>query len=174
MCKYQEENGLYEIDCSSAVWSCQIHDIYQEPSHQYGILNFLCDVDWVIETNEKIMLVEYKNANIPQANNPQAFNPLSGDKLDKVAKKYYDSLHYLGLAKADKPRILVYIVDYPLGDRVSRRMLQLELSKRLPFQMQRELSTTRKLIDDVFVVNIQEWNNDSLFGRFPITSITHS
>ena len=62
---YIEENGQYSLDCSAALWSTdQIHQYYQDPAHAYGIVNFLCDVDFVIENETHILLVEYKNANI--------------------------------------------------------------------------------------------------------------
>lgn len=96
--KYTEENGQYSIDCTTALWSTdEIHKCYQDASHTYGIIGFLCDVDFVIETQSHILLVEYKNASIPGAAHPERFNPSSENKLENVAKKFYDSSHWLYL-----------------------------------------------------------------------------
>ena len=76
--KYTEENGQYSIDCTAALWSTdEIHKYYQDVAHTYGIIGFLCDVDFAIETQSHILLVEYKNAAIPGAAHPERFNPSS-------------------------------------------------------------------------------------------------
>ena len=63
--KYTEENGQYFIDCTTALWSTdEIHKCYQDAAHTYGIIGFLCDVDFVIETQSHILLVEYKNVRL--------------------------------------------------------------------------------------------------------------
>ena len=55
-----EENGVYGIDCTHAIWATDtIHDEY----HRAGI--HMNDVDFVIENDSNLLLVEYKNANIP-------------------------------------------------------------------------------------------------------------
>ena len=106
---YTEENGQYTLDCSSAIWSTdRIHDCYQGGTDAYGNIGFLCDVDFVIESQDYIILVEYKNANIVAAANPGAFNPMDDNKLTNVAKKYFDSLHWLYLEGKDKPKKYVY------------------------------------------------------------------
>ena len=105
---YKEENGVYQIDCSAAVWSTdQIYNLY----HTAGV--FLKDADFVIETPEYILLVEYKNADIPGAVNPQAFKPFEEKRTIGVARKFYESLHYLAMEKKDKPVKYIYIVEYP-------------------------------------------------------------
>lgn len=170
---YTEENHQYELDCTAAVWSTEsIHDYYQNPAHQYGKLYFLCDVDFVIENETNILLVEYKNANVPGAAHPECFNPVGGDKLKNVAHKFFDSLHWLYLAGKDKPRKYIYILEYPKGDPVSRLLVRNELKDRLPFKLQAALSNSeRKLIDEVRVVDIAEWNADAELGRYPIRPV---
>lgn len=165
---YVEENGVYKLDCTAAVWSTdQIHEHYAQ--HVSG--SFLNDVDFVIETDKYLLLVEYKNANVPGAAQPEKFNPGSDRKLENVAKKFYDSLHDLFLLGKEKPRCFIYIVEYPKGDSTSRRMLRNKLKERLPFRLQAAVPGGRRLIEDVYVLNIQEWNSDSVFGRFPISLV---
>ena len=58
-----EEHGKYGIDCTNAIWSSEdIHSLY----HAGGI-SFLCDADFVLETEQHILLIEYKNAKIKEA-----------------------------------------------------------------------------------------------------------
>lgn len=76
---FTEENGLYQIDCSKAAWATD------ELNYQYHAANcMLSDVDWVVETNKRLYLVEYKNANIPGAVNPGAFSLQSDKLIEKV------------------------------------------------------------------------------------------
>lgn len=170
---YREENNQYELDCTAAVWSTDgIHNCYQNSLQHYGKINFLCDVDFVIENETNILLVEYKNANIPGAAHPERFNPIGGDKLKNVAHKFFDSLHWLYLVGKDKPRKYIYILEYPNGNSVSRLLVRNELKERLPFKMQASLSgSQRKLIDEIRVVDIAEWNADAELGRYPIRPV---
>ena len=168
---YTEENGQYTLDCSAAIWSTDaIHSCYQDRGHVYGDIGFLCDVDFVIESPDYIILVEYKNANIPGAANPGAFNPMDKMKLINVAKKFYDSLHWLFLEGKDKPKKYVYVVEYPNGNSTSRLLLRNMLKDLLPFALQTNInSAQRKIIDEVKVVDISEWNADTELGMiYPI------
>ncbi len=171
--KYIEENGQYCLDCTAAVWSTDgIHSCYQDSSHAYGVLGFLCDVDFVIENENDILLVEYKNANIPGAAHPERFNPSGDHKLENVARKFYDSSHWLYLAGKDKPRKYIYILEYPAGNSTSRLLIRNKLQQRLPFALQATFSTVgRKLIDEVRVVDIAQWNEDEELGRYPLQPV---
>ncbi len=170
---YQEENGIYSLDCTNAVWSTdRIHQDYQDPAHTFGQIGFLKDVDFVIETEDSLLLVEYKNANVPGAVNPGRFNPTSDNKLDQVAEKYYDSLHWISLTNKKKPIKYVYILEYPAGNSTSRHLVRNELQKRLPFALQKALSVRgQQLISEVKVVDIAEWNADPELGKFPLRPV---
>lgn len=174
--KYIEENGQYSLDCTNAIWSTDaVHGCFQDPAHAYGILGFLCDVDFVIENDSHILLVEYKNASIPGAAHPERFQPCSDNKLENVAKKYYDTLHWLYLSGKDKPKKMIYILEYPAGNSTSRLMIRNKLQDRLPFALQRQITIAgRRLIDEVKVVNISEWNADAEFGKYPLLPVSTS
>ena len=89
---FTEENGNYKIDCSKALWATdELHDQY----HMAKCL--LSDVDWVLETDKRIILVEYKNSNVTRVCKPEAFKPGKDTAINRVVKKFYDSLHYLFL-----------------------------------------------------------------------------
>lgn len=170
---YREENGQYSLDCSRAIWSTdKIHSYYQDPEHQYGYIGFLCDVDFVIENEKNILLVEYKNANIPGAARPMAFQPERENKLENVAKKFYDSYHWLYLKGKDKPKKYIYVLEYPNGNSTSRLLIRNKLQKKLPFALQKNLAVEgRKMIDEIKVVSISEWNADEELGLFPFQPI---
>ena len=121
---YIEENGYYSIDCTAAVWSTNcIHDYYQDAGHKYGEIGFLKDTDFVIESDKAIYLVEYKNANVPGAAKPDAFRPEKDIILNKVAEKYFDTLHCLYLLGKNKPKKYIYVLEYPNGNSTSRLMM---------------------------------------------------
>lgn len=165
-----EEKGKYYIDCKNAQWETgNIHDLY----HSCGLPDILCDADFAIETKENtILLIEYKNANIPEAiahaSATKPYDPFEQDKSNKLIRKFYDSLHYLRLSGKEKPVDYICLLEYPNGDYISRKRLRNRLKKRLPFKLQEKFNTGIKLIESVSVVNIDEWNNHTVYGQFPI------
>lgn len=165
---FEEENHFYALDCSKAIWATDsINDLY----HDYA-KSILCDVDWIIETEDNMLLVEYKNANVPGCSNPAAFKPKEDNKLANVTRKYYDSIHYLNIINKDKPRKYIYILEYPNGDVVSRLGIQLMLQQRLPFGLQNTEEAVNKIIESVEVVSIDEWNER--YSKFPLNPIPHT
>ena len=164
---YTEENGMYCIDCSAALWSTsEIHEAY----HEAGLT--LKDVDFVIENEEMLILMEYKNANIPNACRPESFRPQDEDKILKVSRKYFDSLHYLNLLRKDKPKRFVYVVESVHGDAVLRHRVRSLLKDKLPFTLQENMSTGTTLIEGVDVLSIDEWNHDPTYGKYPIMPVS--
>ncbi len=164
---FTEENGVYCINCSKAVWATNgIHAAY----HNAGLR--LSDVDFVIENEDILLLMEYKNANVPNAVQPTSFHPEDEDKINKVSKKYYDSLHYLALLGKNKPKCFVYVVESVYGDAVLRRRVRARLKAKLPFTLQEHLSSGTALIEAVDVLSIEEWNNDPVYGNYPIMPVS--
>lgn len=164
---FTDENNIYGLDCSNAVWATdRVHAQY----HKAG-LHVLSDADFIIETDNKIIILEYKNSSIPNAVNPSAFNPLDDKPLNSVIRKFYDTLHYLTLLQKDGPKHYIYIVETPHSDAVMRARLRERLTKGLPFQLQADMNTGVKLIDEVGVFSISEWNNDPEYGAFPFVKL---
>ncbi len=163
---FTEENGAYSIDCTNAVWSSdKMHKDYQDA----GI--HINDVDFLIEDLNCILMVEYKNANLPNAVNPQAFSPFSDKKVSIVSRKFYDALHYLRLLGKEKPVQYIYILEYPNGDVTMRKRLRNRLKLELPFLLQENIGNGKRLIDKIEVLSISEWNEDRRYGKFPIKEI---
>lgn len=155
-----EEKGFYEINCDKALWaSDEQHDL----SHKFTA-SLLKDVDWLIETDAAILMVEYKNGKVYPSK--KAFNPHEDKYIDSIARKYYDTMHILTLLGKIKPKKYIYVVEYPKSDPVSRKALRNRIVKKLPFQLQKELSKTVKLIESFDVLSIAEWNDK--YPDFPI------
>lgn len=92
---FEEENHIYQIDFSAALWATdQLHTVFQT-----NTVSLLSDVDFVAETEDEVLLVEYKNANISNASNPGAFRPRDQKLVQKIAFKYYDSWIYLRISR---------------------------------------------------------------------------
>ena len=167
-----EEHGKYGIDCTNAIWSSEdIHSLY----HAGGI-SFLCDADFVLETEQHILLIEYKNAKIKEAllhvETEKQYNPFEEKKFWTLIRKFYDSIPYLYLSgKLSKPIRYICVLEYPKGDSVSRKLLRNKMKKKLPFALQDKMGKTGNLVHSVDVLNIQEWNEDTYFGQFPIKAI---
>lgn len=94
---FQDENHTCEFNFMKAQWAIDgLHNIYGQAKAG------LSDVDYLVETEKEILLIEYKNADIEEAAHPERFNIKSDKKINNLVKKYYDSLHYLTLTKKGK------------------------------------------------------------------------
>ena len=167
--KFVEENGIYQIDCSEALWATdQIYEAY----HNAGVQRK--DSDFLVEDKKTLYLIEYKNANINNAEKPEAFKPEADKMINKVVQKFYDSLHYLYLTDKNKTVQYIYILEYPKGDIVTRKRLRNKMKQRLPFELQNNIGAGKKLIEKFEVLSIEEWNAHEEYGRYPITKIINT
>ena len=151
-----------QIDFSEALWATnKLNSIF----HDAGIQ--LNDVDFIAETDEELIFVECKNANRIDAAKPD-FNPADDKKLNVVARKYYDSLNFCmfigrGLRKR---KIYCFVVESKAGSRTLKTQWKILLAKRLPFELQKQNSFPIKMIDELNVMSISEWNEK--YPQFPI------
>ena len=167
---FEEENHIYQIDFSAALWATdQLHTVFQT-----NTVSLLSDVDFVAETEDEVLLVEYKNANISNASNPGAFRPRDQKLVQKIAFKYYDSWIYLLYLKKVKPFHYIYILEYPDGDAVSRRWIRNMATRMLPFGLQNLPEIQDNIISAFDVLSIQEWNEHDTYKAFPITPVQNS
>lgn len=158
-----EENGIYGIDVSAASWATdQINAEYHKAEVQ------LKDADFVIEDDQNLLVVEYKNANIPGAAHPERFHPEDTKRIDAVIRKFYDTLHYLHLKGKNRAVYYVYIVEAPNSDETTRKRLRNRMKSKLPFQLQKNIGNGHRLIDGVAVVSISEWNEHPVLKKFPL------
>ncbi len=154
-----------QIDFSEALWATdKLNSIF----HKARIP--LNDVDFIAETDEELIFVECKNANRIDATNPD-FNPADDRKLNVVARKYYDSLNFCMFSERGlrKRKIYCFIVEAKLGSLTLRNQWKILLAKRLPFELQKQNHFPIKMIDELNVMSIGEWNKK--YPQFPITRL---
>lgn len=164
---YRDENQQFQFDFSSALWATnKLHDIYSQS--KVGILS---DVDFIVETDDSILLIEYKNADISEAVHPEVFDPLDQKRENKIAFKYYDSWIYLTALQKSKPVKYIYILEYPNDDVVTRKRIRNRIADLLPFKLQKLPEIKVEIIHDFEVLSISEWNTHTQYCTFPITPI---
>lgn len=162
---FVEENKVYQLDCNNALWATdEVHEVYR--SNKVG----LKDVDFIIEQEESMILLEYKNGNTAQAlAHGSNFNPNNEKVINNIPEKYFDALHYLSLLDKTKPKHYVWVLEYPHGSVVTRKLLRNKIMKQLPFQLQASLSDKIKLIESFEVLSIAEWNEK--YGQYPMSRV---
>lgn len=164
---YQDENQQFQFDFSSALWATdELHAIYRKNN-----ANILSDVDFIAETEENMLLVEYKNAKIPGAVHPELFNPFDQKRENKIAFKYYDSWIYLSAIQKCKPVKYIYILEYPNDDSVMRKRIRNRIADLLPFELQKLPGIKIEMIQSFEVLSISEWNVHRQYKKFPIIPV---
>ena len=165
-----EENGVYQFDCTKALWATN------EIREQYfnARIHVLKNADFIIETQDELLIVEYKNATIRNAVNPQAFNPTDDKTRDSLARKYYDSLPYLQLRGKNKPKRYIFIIEAANSDSTMRARLRGKIAKELPFVLQSNMATGINLLEEFDVLSIAEWNAHPLYGNYPCLPVAQT
>ena len=161
---FVEENGEYQIDLSAAI------EAMDDLNAKYkAIGGFLSDVDFIAETDDSILLIEYKNTKAKNAINPDAFieKVSNGELYDSILKKYYGSVFYLLACQKRKPINFFFIIESQFMDTVMRKRTLASIKKRLPYLLQELPEISVNLINDFSVLSIQEWNDK--FAMFPLS-----
>ncbi|OOM15920.1 hypothetical protein [Clostridium saccharobutylicum] len=148
-----DENNQFKFDFTNCKYVIELHDLANKMK--------LNDVDFITEYNEKIIFLEYKNANIKNAVNPNAFvDKIKKDSFYKnIAKKYYDSLMMFwatGGNKDEFPIIYVLLIEAPIMDAKIRKQLRIKIGKQLPLNL-KEDSIVREMLSKFEVLSIDEW-----------------
>ncbi|MBQ7265384.1 MAG: hypothetical protein IJS61_04725 [Firmicutes bacterium] len=153
----KEENGYYEINCNEALWATdKHHELYLKSG------SVLSDADWIIETkDEEIIIIEYKNGMI---SDKSQFKPNEDKKVKSVARKFYDTLHFLNMSLKNFPVKYIYVLEWKNSDAAMRKALRNKIKKLLPFKMQENFQ--KKLISEFDIISISEWNER--YPQFPI------
>ena len=153
---FTDEHKGFTIDLSNAIWATdQIHKIFHKAK-----LAILCDVDYVAETNNELLLIEYKNYNHRNKIKENDFDPKDDKKITNVARKYFDSLNYLRAINKGigKKKIYIYILESPLGSPRTEYGVDKLLRKRLPFLLSKNSEMNEPMIDELCVINVSGWN----------------
>ena len=148
-----EENGRFQFDFSALSYVWEFHDVVAKTA--------LSDVDFITETDEEVLFIEYKNANIQNVANPDAM--LQKIKHEtfyhKIARKFYDSLLLFWARNGNEknlPIVYVLIIEHPILDKKLRRQLKLKIEKQLPFRLDDPL-IEKQVISSFDVMDLKEW-----------------
>jgi len=153
--KYRDENGKYEFDFTQCeVW--EYHQLAQKTT-------LLSDVDFVINSRDEVIFLEYKNASIEGAVNPSAFLcKLETEKfILKAVKKFYSSLFLHWACKGnqnERPIVYTLLIEHPEIDGKIRKKLREKISKQLPIRLNDEPQIKRNILNRFEVLNIEEWH----------------
>lgn len=165
-----DENKKTQFDFSNAIDVFEPHEL----ANMYS--EYLSDVDFVVEDSEKLLCVEYKNANVEGVVNPQALT----EKLDKdtfwskIGKKFYGTMFLVWACNKnsqDKPVQYILVMETnPYMDSVLKKRFMLKMQNRLPFKYIEKEEVKRHVLDDDFLIlDIKEWNER--FVKYPIRTI---
>ena len=164
---YIEENGAYQIDLREADWSVELHPLYRETHLD------LADADYVCELDGKVLFIEYKNAKLAFENGfhaAEAFNPASDKKIANIVRKFFDSYFYVASHHVKKPIQYIYVLEWPKGDVMMRKMLREKIAKHLPFTYQQVEKLHPYVIETFQIVSVDEWNQ--MYKNAPISRCT--
>lgn len=165
-----DENRNYSFDFTKAIEVFEPHELSQKTT-------MLADVDFVIDTKEKIIFLEYKNATAKRVTNPDAIKEkILGDKklkfYENISKKFYSTLFILWSCnknEEDKDIEYVLLIEHPEIDGRVRRKLRNKIGKQLPFKLLEDERIKRKILSEFKFLNMEEWQG--MYSEFPITEI---
>lgn len=115
---FMDENQTCRFDFTKARWATdRLNMVYHEAK-----LDLLSDVDFLVETENEFLFVEYKNASHPSVLHSDRFDFKKDSLIHKLVRKFYDSCHFchameLGI---DKKKTYVIILEFPYADAASR------------------------------------------------------
>jgi len=163
---YEEENKHYRIDLCKALWSKgNLTKMYRIA----GITENLSSVDFIAEVEDKILLIEYKNPSIKDADNPDAFREDINKFYNKIIKKYYGSIFYLLASNKVKPVHYICILEAEFFTKSKLRKKAIyKIQKRLPFKLKENAEISDNIIVGFDILSIAEWNER--YPMFPLVS----
>jgi len=154
---FTDENKTCMVNFTAAQSAvADLHDKY----YRSGLTDNLSDVDWVVETDDTILLVEYKNFAAENARNPEAFTEQvsNGKLIEKLRKKYFGGAFYALSLQSSKPISYICVIEADKFDDVLRKRLCAKIKRGLPFELQKFSEVKAVLISDFKVLSIAQWN----------------
>jgi len=154
---YRDESESYEINLEYSPWSMggELQDIFRTAG------SFLNAVDWIVETDDKLLLIEFKNYSTPDAtvDNREKF-------YQGILRKYYFTAYYLLACGWQKTMNYVFIAEAPNFDKIIGKRARNAMQRRLPFDLQQNLEISNTLIDYFRILSVAEWNE--MYPMFPL------
>lgn len=152
-----DENGKMKFDFSDALDVFEPHEL----ANLYS--DYLSDVDFVVEEDEKLICLEYKNANVKNADDPEAFRrKIVGEEFwRKIVKKFYGTMFLVWACNknpADKPVQYVLLIESnPSMDDSLKKRFVMKMMSHLPFKYNARSEIQRKVIDEFCLIDLKEW-----------------
>ncbi|MBQ6887640.1 MAG: hypothetical protein IJN54_09030 [Lachnospiraceae bacterium] len=165
----QDENGKMKFDFSNAL------DVFEPHVLASMYSEYLSDVDFVVEDKEKLICLEYKNANVRNASNPEAFQKKLAEEpfWKRLARKFYGTMFLVWASEknpSDKPVQYVFLMETNPGmDDALKKKIVAKMPSHLPFAYQKEGEIKRRVIDEFLLVNLDEWKE--IYPQYPIDYI---
>lgn len=162
----QDENGKMQFDFSNAI------DVFEPHGLANMYSDYLSDVDFVIEEKEKLICLEYKNANIKNAENPEAFQRkvIGEDFWKKMAKKFYGTMFLIWACnknQEEKPVQYILLMETnPTMDAALKKRFTAKMMRQLPFAYKDRSEVKRRVIDGFMLADLKEWNEK--YPQYPI------
>ncbi len=149
-----DENKQYKFDFTNTKYALELHELAKSL--------MVYDVDFITETNDEILFIEYKNADIKNAIKPDAIlQKINTDKfINNISKKYYDSLLLFwgrGYNEDKKDIKYVFILQHPKIDLRVRKQLRNKLRDKLPMKRENR-EVIKGYLSEFEIYNIDEWN----------------
>lgn len=149
-----DENKQYKFDFTSTKYALELHELAT-----YLMVN---DVDFITETDDEVLFIEYKNADIKNAANPDVIlQKINTDKfMNNISKKYYDSLLLFwgkGYNEVEKEIKYIFILQHPKIDLRVRKQLRNKVRDKLPMKRE-DREVIKGYLSEFEIYNIEEWN----------------
>jgi len=159
--KYTDENQNYQIDLSQTQYSSgSLHEIYKD------IGNVLNDVDWIAETEDRMILIEFthyeKREHLPKGDSAEA-------KRLQIAKKFYGGIFFLLACGKRKPVDFIWIAESQFLDKRVRGHYMEAMTKWLPYRLQDRSEVISNLITQFHIFSVDDWNK--AYPQFPLIRI---
>lgn len=161
-----DENKKVRFDFSNALNVFQPYEL----ANLYS--DFLSDVDFVVEEEDKLLCLEYKNANIKNADAPEVFRQkiIGKDFWVKIAKKFYGSMFLIWACnknESDKPVEYIFLMECnPKMDAALKKRFMMKMMRQLPFKYNDRNEIKRAVIDDFHLLDLKEW--EEKYPQYPI------
>ncbi|MBO6132932.1 MAG: hypothetical protein J6P05_01170 [Lachnospiraceae bacterium] len=163
---YEDENHRTEFDFSYAVNVFEPHGIASRHSE------YISDVDFVLESKDEIIFIEYKNVSIAEAHNQGAFiEKIKNGNLTKVLiKKFFGTLLIVLMTNRNphkKPIVYSCVIEGGKKiDGVMMKKLRNKVRSGLPFDYEKIRDVEVPIIDRFELMSISDWN--SKYSQYPI------
>lgn len=164
-----DENRKIKFDFSNALNVFEPHEL----ANLYS--EYLSDVDFVVEGEEELTCLEYKNSNIKNVDNPEAFSrKIAGEEFWRsMTKKFFGTMFLVWACdknRKDKSvRYILLIESNPGLDESLKKRFTMRMMSQLPFKYNTRKEIRRKVIDEFCLMDLKEWKVK--YPQYPIYEV---